>query len=161
MSRIRIVLGALEVEYEGEQSFIEDSLIRLTEDLLALSAKVPLASPPVSPADRGAPPPSGEGLNATTNTVAQIISAKTGSDLALAAVARINIVKGQPTAPRADILEEMKQASTYYKDTYASNLSAYLDTLVKTKRINLVARSTYALAASERGRLAAMIANGL
>jgi hypothetical protein len=158
MTRIRIVLGALEVEYEGEQSFIEESLLDLTKSLLALQgavlpANVHAAGP--SPGTTAVVP------DMTTNTVAQIMSAKTGSDLVLAAIARVNIVKGSPTVPRAEILDEMKQATTYYKETYASNLSAYLDTLVKSKKVNLVARATYALAASERGRLEAAIANGL
>lgn len=161
MSRIKIALGSLEIEYEGEQSFIESSLVSLVEELLTLSEKLPpklgIGSTPQIISEgfaRSLP-------DATTNTVAQIISAKTGSDLALAAIARINIVKNQPTAPRADILDEMKQASTYYRDTYAGNLSAYLDTLVKAKRINMVARSTYALSASERSRLEPLIASGV
>ena len=160
MSRIKIVLGALEVEYEGEQSFIEDSLVGLAERLLALQSRLVPSQPQLQLTS--APLPSANGLpDVTTNTVAQIISVKTGSDLALAAVARVNIVKGQPTVPRSEILDEMKQATTYYKDTYAGNLSSYLDTLVKNKKINLVARATYALAASERGRLESAIGNGL
>lgn len=162
MSRIRVVLSALEIEYEGEQSFIEESLLRLAEDLLELndrlsSRQVPAADLPA----RTSLAASRDSLDVTTNTIAQMITAKTGSDLALAAIARINIVKGHSTAPRPEILDEMKQASTYYKDTYGGNLSAYLDTLVKSKKINLVARATYALAAAERGRLEPLIANGL
>lgn len=161
MSRIRVVLGALEIEYEGEQSFIEESLLRLAEDLLSLSERLPERVATAEPATRGSLASSHDSVDVTTNTIAQMIAAKTGSDLALAAIARINIVKGKSTALRAEILDEMKQASTYYKDTYAGNLSAYLDTLVKSKRINLVARATYALAAAERGRLGPLVANGL
>jgi len=158
MSRIRIALGAIEIEYEGEQSFIEDSLITLAADLLALTERMPKPLPHANDFAKGVPQ---QLPDLTTNTIAQIINAKTGSDLALAAIARVNIVKGQPTAPRAEILDEMKQASTYYKDTYAGNLSAYLETLVKSKKINLVARATYALAAGERARLDPIVANGL
>lgn len=161
MSRIRIALGNLEVEYEGEQSFIEESLIELTERLVALSGISPSAAEAVSVALPSQSDSNSYSLDHSTNTIAQIISAKTGSDLALAAIVRLNLVKGRPSAPRADILDEMKQATTYYKDTYSSNLSAYLDTLVKARRVNLVARGTYALAASERSRLEPLISNGV
>ena len=156
MSRIKIVLGALELEYEGEQSFIEDALLTFTEQLVELGSRVPTTNQaPI----HSQPSSGGQKLELSTNTVAQIISAKTGSDLALAAVAKINIIRGQPTASRQEILDEMKQATTYYKETYAGNFSAYLDTLVKSRRINMVAKSTYALAAAERGRLEATISN--
>jgi hypothetical protein len=140
----------MEIEYEGEQSFIEESLLTFAERLLELGDRIPLA---ISASVNSHPEPKPSRPELSTNTIAQIIAVKTGSDLALAAVAKINIVKGQSTASRSEILDEMKQASTYYKDTFASNLSSYLDTLVKSRRINMVSKATYALAASERGRM--------
>jgi len=157
MPRIKIALGSLEMEYEGDQAFIEGSLLTLAERMIELSQRLPSETASEEP---GRAQPSPQRPELSTNTIAQIISAKTGSDLALAAIAKINIVRASPTAARQDILDEMKQATTYYKDTFAGNLSNYLDTLVKSRKVNMVARSTYALGASERGRLEAAISNG-
>jgi len=156
MSRIRVALGGIEIEYEGEQSFIEDSLLTLAERLISLSGGATLARPKPDASDSAK-----SDLEASTNTIAQIIAAKTGTDLALAAVAKINIVRGIPAASRQEILDEMKQATTYYKETYASNLSSYLNTLVKSRKVNLVSRATYALAAAERAKLEGTLASAL
>ena len=50
----------------------------------------------------------------------------------------------------AEILEEIGAAKTYYKGSFSGNLSSYLDNLVKAKRLNLVAKETYALPNAER-----------
>jgi hypothetical protein len=151
MSRIKLTLGNLHIEYEGEQEFIESSLLTLASGLLELAERVPaVESVPGTAAQKSK-------IDLSTNTIAGIISVKTGSDLALAAIARINIVKGQPTAARQEILDEMREASTYFRDGYAGNLSSYLDTLVKGRKVNLASKGNYALSASERARLEGVI----
>lgn len=155
MSKIRISLGALEIEYEGDQAFIEERLLDFVSsasELMDLRQATGVSGASVAQSDYN--------NDLSTNTIAQIISVKTGSELALAAIAKINLVKKQPAARRQDILDEMREASTYFRETYSSNLSAYLDTLVKGKRINLISKGTYALAAGERQRLEAALASG-
>lgn len=154
MARIKIVLGTLQLEYEGEQDFIESRLIGLAEKILAL--RVPPATHDASTVQEQRP--QSPAKEVSTNTIAQLISAKTGSDLALAAIARINLIKKNSTASRSDILDEMKEATTYFKESYGSNLTSYLDTLVRGKKINLVSRSNYALSAAERSRLESALA---
>ena len=155
MSRIKIVLRDIEIEYEGEQSFIEGSLLTFTENLMSIAPSPPPAftQPVQEPANNPV-------TDMSTNTIAQIIGAKTGTDLALAAIARLNIVLSKSAAQRQEILDEMKEAPTYYKETYASNFSSYLNTLVKSRKVNLVAKGNYALAANERARLEDAVANG-
>ena len=152
MAHIKITIGALTLEYDGDQDFIENGLITLLNEV-------------VEKADHAAPTPTrtekSESTNSaaplSTNTIAQIIGVKTGSDLALAAVARMNIVQNKPSSTRQEILDEMREATSYFKDTFVSNLSAYLETLVKNRRVNLVARQTYALTAAERARLQGLV----
>jgi hypothetical protein len=154
MNRIKISLGNIQVEYEGDQAFIENELLGFVERIIDMGGAVPVLAAPVGVQVIGS---ASSPADASTNTIASLMGVKTGSDLALAAIARINLVKRQGTAARQDILDEMKAATTYYRESYASNLTAYLDTLVKGKRVNLVARATYALAAGERGRLEEMV----
>ena len=43
MSRIKLVLGGIEIEYEGEQAFIETELLNFAEKVIALGGSVPVA----------------------------------------------------------------------------------------------------------------------
>jgi hypothetical protein len=149
MAKIKLSTGNFDVEFEGEPEFIETKLLKFVDEVMGL-----VGTAPTSYVSKGGSETMAQmALELSTNTIAQVIGVKTGSDLALAAVAKINLVKNKSTAGRQEILDEMKEATTYFKESYASNLTAYLSTLVKSKRVNLVARGTYALAAVERSRL--------
>ena len=154
MQRIKISAGSFSLEYEGEQSFIEDGLLdllaRVIEETSAFQAG-PDGEAPAGSAQAASVGPAP--ANLSTNTIAQILDSKTGSDLALCSVAKINLVDGKDRVTRAEILDAMRSASVYFKDSYVSNLTAYLVTLTKSGRINMIQRNTYALAASERRRI--------
>jgi hypothetical protein len=153
MPTIKITAGAVSIEYDGEQDFIEDGLLELLDNVIEKSVSLPpSASSGPSPAKQAT-----GGPELSTNTIAQLLNVRTGSDLALAAISRLQIVKGQPSAGRQEILDEMREAPSYFKDTYVSNLTAYFETLIKSRRVNLVARATYALAAQERKRIQGVI----
>jgi hypothetical protein len=157
MTRIKIAIGTVQIEYEGDQEFIESGLLGLAAQIFELASSsntLPISS---SPSEISSSTPD---ENLSTNTIAQIISVKTGSDLALAAVAKIIIINKRPVADRQSILDEMREAVTFYKESYSSNLSSYIDTLVKARRLNVVSRATYGLANSERVRLEQALSTG-
>jgi hypothetical protein len=52
----------------------------------------------------------------------------------------------------------MKTATTFYKQTFANNLSTSLEALVKGQQLNLVAKDTYAITAPELEALRAKLA---
>jgi hypothetical protein len=153
MPHVKIGIGALTIEYEGEQKFIEGGLMELIEKIIDRSKSVPSSN------NNNKSEIKALEHDLSTNTIAQILSVKTGSDLAFSAIVKINLVKGQPSATRQEILDEMREASIFFKESYVSNFSAYLITLVKSKRVNLVSRATYALAASERKRVGDLLAS--
>lgn len=155
MPQIKITVGAVSIEYDGDQSYIENGLAEFLDHVIQKSSSVPQLE---ANSTTQTTAPVNSSLALSTNTIAQNIGVKTGSELALAAIAKINLIKGQPAAARQEILDEMREATTYFKDSYVSNLSAYLDTLVKNRRVNLVAKATYALAAAERNRLEGLLA---
>lgn len=155
MPQIKITVGAVSIEYDGDQSYIENGLADFLDNVIQKSGSVPQI---VSNSQAQTAASASPSLALSTNTIAQNIGVKTGSELALAAIAKINLVKGQSAAARQEVLDEMREATTYFKDSYVSNLSAYLDTLVKSRRVNLVAKATYALAAAERKRLEGLLA---
>jgi len=95
----------------------------------------------------------------STNTIAGHLPTKTGSDLVIAACAYLTFSKGLDVCSRQDILTEMKEATTYYKDSYSANLSKSLDSLVKAKRLNLRSRNNYVLSPMERQKLGELLAH--
>ena len=150
MSKIRIKVGATEIEFEGSEEYMKEELPRLLE-LLSEIAPVE-ADSPEEPSE--VLKPSGDlskqKLQLTTNTIASKLGASSGADLVLAACAHLCLVKGADTYTRAQILGEMKLATNFYKQTYSNNLSPSLKTLVKGGKLLETAQDTYALDAKEK-----------
>jgi hypothetical protein len=161
-TKVRIAVQGLELETEGSQQFVESQLPGLMEKLAELQraggavAVAPAANPSTRAANtyESVPMP-----QVSANTIASLSNASTGSDLVMAAMAYLTLIQQKDAVPRAALLEEMKAATTFYKDSYSGNLSQYIDSLVKAKRINLVAKNTYALPNAERQHFAQLIRN--
>ncbi len=150
ISRARVVADGIEVEAEGENINVAELVAQAIEARRVLGpSPMPLA---VASASASTPDSSHalRGAMVSTNTIASLTNASTGSDLLMAAMAHLTLIQGKDVSARREILEEMKAARTFYKETFSSNLSSYLDNLAKAKRLNLVARDTYALPNSER-----------
>ena len=97
-------------------------------------------------------------LDHSTNTIATILGAKSGPDLIIAASACFTLVQGKDRFTRKELLGEMQTAASFYKTTYNSNFSKYLETLTKADRLRLVADNTYAVSAKEKQALEAKLA---
>lgn len=158
-SKIKIKLGAIEIEYEGSETFLKEELPQLltaVSDLYAKSqgafdALVPEANP-ASFQESGGNSIQGSAsrkkIEATTGSIAAKLSVKTGPELAMAAAARLTLVLNTPTFARQKLLEEMKTASAYYKATYLNNLTGTLHRLVSDGKLNEPSQGNFALTAS-------------
>ena len=158
LSRFQLSAGSLTLDYQGNEDFIRDDLVRVVQEILEALPDDVLAAPVTL--DKGVQniSPVKDLQHMSTNTIAGLTAAKSGPDLVLAAIAHLQLVKGQPKAQRSEILNVMKGATTYYKSTYGSNLSSYLNSLAKSQKVNLIADSTYALTASEVSNFEALLA---
>jgi hypothetical protein len=76
------------------------------------------------------------GYNFSTTTIGAKLGVKTGSDLVVCAMAHLEFVQRKTSSSRAQILAEMRNAKSYFKQTMASNLSGSIDALLKADRIN-------------------------
>jgi hypothetical protein len=160
ISKLRINADGIEIEAEGENLDVPGMMARMTEMRRALGP-MPTSLPQVGGGRAaGEPgPKSGDAPTISTNTIASLINAGTGSDLVMAAMAQITIVQRKDVAGRREILDEMRGAKTFYRETYSNNLSKYLHSLSKGKRLNLVGKETYALPNAERQNFERLIAN--
>ncbi|MFL6857049.1 MAG: hypothetical protein ACJ8EB_03970 [Allosphingosinicella sp.] len=143
--RLRTKIGSFEIEYEGEEAFLKSDVPNIVSQIIAVARDLP-AAVPEGGSGAGANNGAGSGsLGQSTNTVASMMDAKTGPDLALAAAVHLSLVKGQDKFSRKDLLAEMQGATTFYNQNYSSNLSKILSNLTKSKRLNLVGNNTFAL----------------
>jgi hypothetical protein len=167
-SKIKIKLGAIEIEYEGSETFLKEELPALLTAVSDLYQRSHENLPPVTTAT-GTPTitqiPSATVINserpkiqATTQSIAAKLQVKSGPDLIMAAIARLTFVEGIATIPRDRITAEMKTANAYFKPTYVKNLSGYLHKLVKDSKLNESSKGQYALTARSLQEMESRIA---
>jgi hypothetical protein len=155
--KMKIKIGAIEIEYEGSESFLKQDL----PELILAVAKLHESSGQSgnSAAVEGA---TNGGVRAALNalsvtSVAAKLGAKSGSDLVLAAGARLSR-GGSLTFARSALLTEMKLANGFYKTTYSSNFSNYLLTLVKEGKLQETAKDVYSLSMAAKTEIEAKLA---
>lgn len=154
-AKLRIKMGAVEVEYEGSDDFLKKELPELLKAVLALHASAAESSEPEDDVDDGDEKTKGGRIagSLSVSTAAAKLGAKKGSDLALAAAAAIVIGQGKDSFSRSDLLRGMQSAKAYYKTTYRSNLSHYISTLVKAEHLLDHGNDSYGLHEAKRKEL--------
>lgn len=159
-AKIRIKVGSMELEYEGDPSFLTGGIEALLVTMGDLSSHVPPAPDPAhaAPINGATQSTSVSAFNFSTNTISANFDAKSGTDVVICAMAQLELVQGKASSNRAEILAEMKTATTYFKETMSNNLTKSFSTLLKSKRINQVAKETYSLSAAERKQVEAKVA---
>jgi hypothetical protein len=139
--KLRIKVGSTEVEYEGEESFLKEAVAEILDKVYEVyrassSSEKPMedtngrSSIPDSTTSNGA-----SKIELTTGNIAMKFHARTGADLALAACVHLHFVLNKPTFTRAEILEDMKTATSYFQETYRKNLTNILQRLVKGNKL--------------------------
>ena len=158
MSKIRIKMGFVEIEYEGSDDFLKEELPLLLDKLYALV-------PPGSAESQGGGAASGDGERVgassrgtgdsngdigTASSIAADLGVKTGPDLVLAAAVRLTLGLGKASFTRKELLTEMQSATSYYNKNMSGNLSKMLIAMIKEKTIREVAKDTYSLSAEKK-----------
>ena len=146
-SKIRIKMGAVEIEYEGTDEFLKEELL----DMIKAVAEMYREAAEDSGFGSGDESGSGAGgsdasqVEGTTNQIATALGGVSkGADLILAAGVKLHFVAGKDTFTRKELLDEAKTATKFYKKSYGSNLSSILQTLVGSS-FNEPSANTYAL----------------
>lgn len=147
-SKIRIKVGEVEIEYEGDEQFSKKELAGLLTTVAELHNAVGV---PHKKTQQGASAqsdtPTTSNIKLTTTSIAHKLSVKTGPDLLIAAAAHLTLVKHQATFSRQELLDEMKSATSYYNKNYAKNLSQNITSTLKENKLTESAKDTYALTA--------------
>jgi hypothetical protein len=158
-SKIRIKVAHVEVEYEGSEEFLKDGLVDLLQSISDLYPAASAGSPSATNAGGGetAMARSEHQLEGSINTVAARLKVASGPELITAAIAHLQLVQGKETASRKEITTEMRKASAYFKQSYVGNMTANLQSLVKTSVLNEIGADTYSLTAATRAQIASTL----
>jgi len=163
-ARVRIKAGPVEFEYEGEAELAVADIKDLFSHIETLF-KVPVLAeggdshavtqtPSVEPPK---PIVNGSTQKLHVNSIASKLKAKTGSEVALAAAASLQLMEGKETFTRAELLATMKKATMHYKDPMSGNLSSILKALIGSK-LNQIGEGVYSLSANAYHELGAQLA---
>lgn len=143
---IKIEIFGGSVEIKGDRSTIDAYLLPMIAKLESAST---IKSDTQAGYNSAAVPTGLISLNASTNTIASVLDDDSGSGLVLAAAARLQLVLGKERFSRQEISEEIKEATTFYRTSFTSNLSRYLETLVRARKLNMIAKDTYSIGRTE------------
>ncbi|WP_240230123.1 hypothetical protein [Devosia lacusdianchii] len=158
-SKLKIKMGHVEFEYEGDAQFDADAIKDLFSHLESLVGITPAAAFNTlsNSASTTAAGSAGDAalttLNMAVGTIAARLSVSSGPDLVIAAAAYLQIGQGMASFKRADLLSAMQSATAYYKASMGGNLTAALKSLVGSKRLNELTGSAYSLTAAEQTSL--------
>jgi hypothetical protein len=168
-SKIRVRIGEIEVEYEGEPDYLRDGLPDLLQSLADLSVSVSMPAPggtaaasapsPEGAATEAAIDKAGNQFQGSINTIAARLAVKKGPDLVMAVLAHSELVQGKDRTTRAEITSEMRNATGFFKPSYVGNLSTSLSNLVKAGTINEISTGVYALSDSTKKSVAAKLSS--
>ncbi|MBK1867305.1 hypothetical protein [Taklimakanibacter albus] len=148
--RFGLKIGHIEMEFEGAKDVFEAKIEPIVRELVEFGMVNLSVEFPGNQLDVNGDKPKTPAQAMTVKSVAAKLGVKDGSSLVSASVASLVVLRMKQTVTRQEIHDEMKQAIGYYKTTYGSNLSSYLDTLVKQEVLIEVSKDVYAMKESER-----------
>lgn len=158
-SKLRIRIGEVEIDCEGTEEFLKEELPALLRTAMDLQ-KVAAAT---GSSKGGGGANGGKGKHGrhslTTGSIAALLKAKSGPDLLLAAAAHLTFVANKDTFSRQELLNEMQNATAYYKKSYSNNLTKYLSGAVTEKKLQETATNAYALSADTSSALRTKLAD--
>ncbi len=156
ISKIRIRVGDVEVDFEGPQSFVEDGLIQL---VMEVTSTKPSSKPNwQSDADSGSNekvldivPGEIDGYaGITMNALCKKLDVKNETDLVVASAVMISIIGDAETFTIKDINTFAKKATSYVGKYFVSNSSKKITTLTKNDRFREPKDGVYTFSPNER-----------
>ena len=157
-AKLHVKIDGVSVTYEGPADLLEERLAPLVREIsMALDGRRVESRDHESrlPMEEDQPVRAPKDANAvgTIDNVAAKLDCKTGPDLIVATAAFLTFgAKAVPRFNRRHLLDEMK-TSSYHKKTYTSNMSTYLQGLVKKQKLSEVTKGEYQLPPAHRDEL--------
>lgn len=158
-AKIKIKVGEIEIEYEGDASFLKNDLLSIFKELSNANEHVAVTPKPAREKAHDSHGGKSVGKHSAV-TIATLLKAKTGPDLVTVAAAYLHFSQGKSEFTRAEILAAMRTATGYWQKNFAANLSTSLEGLTKADKLRVVKEGTYSLPADEMKRIEVVLAKG-
>lgn len=151
-SRVRLKIGPVEVEYEGDEVPSKEELLELAAAAAHIYTDGGLGRKRRTSKGMAI---AGEGLRVlgSTASIAERLNCVSGPELVVAAAARLTLVDGEEWFEPTQLLDEMKKATDYYDREYRETLLQDLRGLMKSGKLVEVAENLFALSPTMRREL--------
>jgi hypothetical protein len=142
-AKLRIKAKGIEIEWEGEVDYLKNDLPDLIAAIVSALGINPGDDEEDDEVDSSATLKSG--IKTTTAALAAKLKPGTGAELFKLALAKLQLSDDIEPATRAQIHNEMKTASKFYRPNMKNNLNNMIDTLLGQGAINEPETGSYAL----------------
>jgi hypothetical protein len=146
VTRLAIKYGDIEIEYDGPEEFLKNELAGLIKAVASLAAP-PAAKLPGGAGTGDVGQPADEKMS--VSTIAQKLSVSNGPDL-IAAAALSLVSGGNGAFTKRQLRDRIREATTFFRSTYANNFDNYVKVLVRKGRLNHTGADNYSLPDKER-----------
>ena len=159
--KIRLKFGQSEIDYEGPSSFLQNDLSALMKEMVNSYKDhdvPPTADPSSLHKEITEPNDKNGGIDFSMDMIASRMGKNTGPNLVLAASAYLTLVKQKTTFSRKDIIDEIKKATSYYRESMLGNLTKTLERLLKNQHLNQISSGNYSLSAAKKAEMENLLA---
>jgi hypothetical protein len=146
-AKLRIKAKGIEIEWEGEVDYLKNDLPDLIAAIVSALGIDPSDDTGEEDADAGSASLK-PGIKTTTAALSAKLKPGTGAELFKLALAKLQLSDNIEPATRAQIHNEMRTASKFYKPNMKNNLNNMIDTLLGQGAINEPTSGSYALTQS-------------
>src|SRR5215813_11515793 len=150
MTKLAVKCGDVEFEYDGPEEFLKQELLNFVREIAKLRTAMPAEL-----SHGGRRQSSGRGLT-SVSTLAQKLKVKNGSELIIAAALSYHL-SGTLSFTKKNLRDRVKEATAFYKSSYANNFDNYVARMVKKGRLSHTGGDNYALPDQEASRLEAAV----
>lgn len=150
--KIRLKIGQVEVEYEGDFSLLKDSS-NLIEVVSEFYEKHVATLPNHASSDHFKdidPLKVDREFDFSINTIAGYLNVKDSKDLVMATATYLTFIEKKDVFARKEILDKMKEAPSYYKYSMSKNLTNSLKSLIEKNCLNQNKKGFYCLSQKEK-----------
>lgn len=152
--KIHIKVGSASLLYEGDKEFLTSNLSKVMSEVAAYGATPDNAAATLEPKSVQSDVKNrSRTQDMSVGTIAAKLNVGSGPDLILAAASALTFFAGKEAFTRQELLSKMQEAKSYYKKSFSSNLTKYINTLIRSAKLIEGASGQFSLSASERDEL--------
>lgn len=151
--KIQIKVGSASLLYEGDKDFLTNNLGKMISEVAAYGAAPEDAMTAELKHTQSSIKDATRTRDMSVGTIAAKLNVGSGPDLILAAASALTFFAGKEAFTRQELLSKMQEAKSYYKKSYGSNLTKYINTLIKSAKLIEGSSGQFSLSAGELGEL--------